>query len=250
MNKTKSILFLLSFLLFFPFGYQLQAQYMSGVVFDDLDNTPIQSAIIQNISNGNAVMSNEQGAYRLHAKYGDSINVKLTGYKEVKFVVREAGKAEFVRNIYLNPIIGQLEEVVVSQLSPYQRDSVARRNLYGNTLEREGEWISGAAAVFSPASALAQLVSKKARQRKRFIENFQKWEEEKFILSRYTPELVLSVVPLSEDSLVKFMYKYPIAGDFARAATDVELKMWIRYNYLDWTDKSKPPAKDAIKPKQ
>jgi hypothetical protein len=30
------------------------------------------------------------------------------------------------------------------------------------------------------------------------------------------------------------MYAYPMAYDFARTATDLELKMWIRDNYREW----------------
>lgn len=211
------------------------SQYMSGKIFDDADNSPVEAAIVHNARTGNSVVSDERGAYRILAQFGDTISVILMSYQPAVFTVQEAGKSEFVRNIYLKPAYGQLREVVVSQLTPYQRDSLARRELYGTTLAREGEWVSGAAAVFSPATALAQLVSKKAKQRKRFIENYSKWEEEKFIESRYTPELVYSVVPMSQDSLTKFMVRYPIAGDFARAATEVELKMWIRYNFLEWT---------------
>ena len=223
------------------------SQYMSGKIFDDADNSLIEAAIVHNARTGSSVVSDERGAYRILAKFGDTISVTLLSYQPAIFTVQEAGKNEFVRNIYLKPAYGQLGEVIVSQLTPYQRDSVARRALYGTTLAREGEWVSGAAAVFSPATALAQLVSKKAKQRKKFIENFSKWEEEKFIESRYTPELVRSVVPMSQDSLANFMVRYPIAGDFARAATEVELKMWIRYNYLEWTERPGPvrpaPAK-------
>lgn len=248
MARTLHLILLLAFIL--VFDIQAQAQFMSGIIFDDVDETPVEAAIVLNKTTGTSLLSNERGAYRLQARFGDSILVKLMGYEDVNFIVREAGKQEFVRNIYLKPIYGQLKEVVVSTLTPYQRDSVARRNLYGNTLSREGEWVSGAAAVFSPATALAQLVSKKAKQRKRFIENFEKWEEDKYIQSRYTPELVISVVPLNADSLAKFMIKYPIAGDFARAATEVELKMWIRYNYLDWTEKFKANNTDSLNKKR
>lgn len=216
---------------------QLNAQQVIGVIFDESSNEPLASVIITNKRTEASTTSDINGKYNLSVKYGDTISVILLGYKSVDFVIKDAGRAEVYRNIYLIPQYGYLDEVVVTQLSPYQKDSIARRDLYGNILAREGEWVSGVGAVFSPVTAVAQLVNKKAKQRRKFQGNFYKWEHERFIESRYTTELVAQVTKLKGDSLYYFIKTYPIEGDFARAATDIELKMWIRYNLLDWQAK-------------
>lgn len=223
------------------------AQHMSGTVFDDQDNTPLQSAVILNKRTGNSALSDQKGMFRLHVKYGDTLTVTLVSYESLSFTVKET-KQEFVRNIYLSPESDMLETFVVNNLTPYQRDSLARRNLYNAPLNRE--WVSGGRAVFSPMTALAQQFSRKAKQRRRFQLNYNDWENQKFIESRYTPELVATVVPLRGDTLISFINNYPIAADFARAATDLELKMWIRYNYLEWEKKPKIIKLDDFKPEE
>lgn len=222
-------------------------QQMSGTIFDDQDNMPLQSAVILNKRTGNSVLSDQKGSYRLEVKYGDTLTVTLLSYEPVSFKITET-KQEFVRNIYLSPEVATLETFQVNTLSPYQRDSLARKNLYGAALNRE--WVSGGQAVFSPMTALAQQFSRKAKQRRRFQLNYNDWENQKFIESRYTREFVAAVVPLRGDTLSYFINAYPIAADFARAATDLELKMWIRYNYLEWEKKPKIIKLDDFKPEE
>lgn len=219
---------LLCFTIFSAAGY---AQHMSGTILDDLDNTPLQSAVILNKTTGISALSDQNGKYHLQVKYGDTLTVTLVSYESVRFTITET-KQEFVRNIYLSPAADMLQTFEVNTLSPYQRDSLARRNLYNAPLSRE--WVSGGRAVFSPMTALAQQFSRKAKQRRRFQLNYNDWENQRFIESRYTTEFVATVVPLRGDTLISFINTYPIAADFARAATDLELKMWIRYNYLEW----------------
>jgi len=39
---------------------------------------------------------------------------------------------------------------------------------------------------------------------------------------------------LTGDSIHLFMQQYPIDYEFARSATDLEIKMWVRNNYKQW----------------
>jgi len=40
--------------------------------------------------------------------------------------------------------------------------------------------------------------------------------------------------------MAEFMNQYPMDYDYARAASDLEIKMWIKYNYQDYLKKGKP----------
>jgi hypothetical protein len=57
--------------------------------------------------------------------------------------------------------------------------------------------------------------------------------EQKFIDTRYTPELVTKLTGYTGDTMILFMNTYPMDYSFARAASDLELKMWIRNNYKE-----------------
>ena len=92
-------------------------------------------------------------------------------------------------------------------------------------------------AVFSPASALAEQFNKKSKQRARFQENFSKWESQKFVDTRYSSEMVQALTGLTGDTLAAFINAHPMPYDYARAATDLEIKMWVRYNYREWIKK-------------
>lgn len=230
----KSFIQFCVFAFFLLVKFNASAQQIKGIIYDDYDSAPLQAAIVLNMRTKNSAITNTDGKYNIHFKYGDTIMVSLIGYKEIQFVVRAAGNDDVNRNIYLKPDYGMLGEVVVSQLTPYQRDSLKRKQLYESTLSREQEWVSGVQALASPATAIAQLVNKNAKQRRKFQKNFVEWEAQRFIESRYTYEYVGSIVPLKDDSLVNFVNAYPIPADFARAATNTELDMWVRYNYADW----------------
>ncbi|RQO31245.1 hypothetical protein DBR32_04550 [Taibaiella sp. KBW10] len=214
------------------------AQHMYGSIYDD--GLTLDNVVLTNLNSGNGSISDAKGLYRLSCRAGDSIRVSLIGYNDVILYVPTSLKGDYFRNIELKPMSYMLESVEVSALTPYQRDSMARRNLYGQPLSRE--WVSGPKAIFSPMTYFAQKVSKKAKQRRAFQLNYGNWENQQFIDSRYTKEFVGTVVPLQGDTLAYFMNAYPIAPDFARAATDLELKMWIKYNYLEWVKKPEIPV--------
>src|SRR6202008_1239377 len=92
-------------------------------------------------------------------------------------------------------------------------------------------------AFASPVGALAELFSKTAKRTYAFQKNFAEGEIEKFIDTRYTPALVTKMTVLTGDSIGHFMYAYPMAYDFARTATDLEVKMWVRSNFREWQKK-------------
>ena len=86
----------------------------------------------------------------------------------------------------------------------------------------------------SPVTFIAEKLSKRSRRIFRFQKSFNYWEDQKFIESRYTPELVQQLTKLQGDTLAWFINANPIASDYARVASELELKMWIRDNYKAW----------------
>ena len=89
-------------------------------------------------------------------------------------------------------------------------------------------------APYTPELVLAEALSKSSKQKFRFQKNFNYWETEKFVESRYTPEVVAKLTGLTGDSLAAFMMVYPMPYEYARVVSDLELKMWVRNNYKEW----------------
>lgn len=133
-------------------------------------------------------------------------------------------------NVRLDAISYQLQEIILTpDYTPYQRDSIERRQTYKTALG-----VTHAQAFNSPFSYVAEKFSRKSKRVFRFQKNFYNWEQQKFINTRYTPELVSEMTGASRDTVGYFMGANPMPYDYARTATELELKMWIRYHYKQW----------------
>jgi len=163
------------------------------------------------------------------AEKGDPILFSFVGYKtQQKTVAPSLGVAEM--HIELFRLSYQLEEFIYRpRYTPYQLDSMERQSTYQRTLAREK-----VTSVMSPVTLLADKLSRKSKQIYRFQKSFNYWEDVKFIESRYSQQLVQQMTGLKGDTLAYFMNANPIPYDYARVASDLELKMWIRERYREW----------------
>lgn len=195
-----------------------------------------------NVSTQQTVYTNQFGAFTINATEGQQLVFSMVGYKEQrKYITAELLKTGI--KVALPILSYELNEFVLRpNYTPYQLDSLKRRSTYKRTLA----W-QRTNSIMSPVSFVADRISKKSRSRLQFQRNFNKWESEKFIDTRYTPELVSQLTGLTEDSLGYFMNAYPMDYDYARAATDLELKMWIRFHYKEWKKNPVIPQIDSAK---
>lgn len=211
---------------------QSNAQVLEGITAD-ADGASIPGVVIINKTRNQSAISNAEGKYTITAFKGDHIEFSFLGYYPLDIIMPEAGNV--FRRISMRKQLLALDEVEIRpDLSPYQQDSLERRSRYASDLNRTRASSSVLGAVFHPASALAEQFNKKSKQRYRFQQNFAKWEGQKFIDSRYTPDQVAALTGLGGDSLASFINTYPMSYDYARTATDMEIKMWIKYNYRQW----------------
>jgi len=143
--------------------------------------------------------------------------------------------------VELFPLNVKLEEYILHDYTPYQRDSAEMAERYSkelNTQRMKPGYSSANGGGFSDIIGSAvQKMSKSYKKNKAFKETFKKDIEQKYIDTRYKPELVFSLTHLTGDTLAIFMNTYPMDYDFARAATDLEIKMWIRNNYKEYLHK-------------
>ncbi|MCD6064229.1 MAG: hypothetical protein K0R82_2140 [Flavipsychrobacter sp.] len=202
---------------------------MSGIIADAQTGLPMYGVTIVNMSTQQSTYSDEDGQYSISAHTGDDVAFSFIGYKDTKRSMPPSTGTVTYR-VELAPSKVQLGEIVVRpDYTPYQIDSIRRRSTYQRTLAREKSNFN------SPVSMLAEKVGGKSKQLYKFQKNFVKWENERFVDSRYTPEIVTKLTGLTGDNLGQFMVAYPIPYDYARAATDMELAMWIRSNYRQWS---------------
>jgi hypothetical protein len=209
------------------------AQKLSGVITDIESNETLIGATITNKTTHTSLLTDFQGKYNITAHENDRIEIVSFGYEPLIFIM--SNSENVYRNLGLKPKLVALKEVEIRpDFTPYQLDSIARRKTYNIALGKRYAGDNVMSAITSPASTVAELFSKKKKLTKRFQSNFIKWENEQYTSTVYTPELISSLTGLQHDSLASFMNTYPIAVDYARTATALEVKMWIKYNYREW----------------
>lgn len=214
---------------------------VQGVVIDAATGDPLVAVTVVNTRSQAAVYTDMAGGFRFTVFSSDQIVFTMVGYKPFK-----AYASAVPAHVTLERSSYSLNEVIVRPgFTEYQRDSLHRHSTYQRTLAYRP---SG--GVMSPVSVLAEVFSKKKKMRMRFQEDFYNWENTRFVDSRYTPDVVSQMTHLEGDTLASFMNMYNMPLDYARAASDLEIKMWIRTNYRDWIAKGKPlpriPVMDSM----
>ena len=219
--------------LFILLSFSSAAQTIQGVVTDASSHMPLFPVTVVNVNSQMAVYTDQRGFYSIIANPGDPIAFSYVGYRTVERP-KPLSVLIATMNVAMEHVDYQLSEYQFrpGHFTQYQTDSMERAKTYKIQLQRRPP-----SAFVSPVSALAEKFSKKAKRTYQFQKDFAAGETEKFIDTRYTPEVVTELTGLTGDSIGHFMYAYPMEYDFARNATDLEIKMWIRSNFKEWLKK-------------
>jgi hypothetical protein len=205
------------------------AQTLQGKVKDAGTGEPLYPVTVVNLRTQKATYTTQQGDFTIHADKGDIISFTYIGYKPKEYNMPVSVGA-YTTNISLQRISYQLQEVILMPgYNQYQVDSIERKRTYRAALSRRKS-----SPIGSPFSFVAEKFNKRSKQIFKFQRNFNQWEDEKYIDTRYTTDLVYEMTGLEGDSLGHFMNAYPMPYDYARTATDLEMKMWIRHHYREW----------------
>lgn len=216
-------------LLLFP-GFHASAQLVQGRVTDAGNGMPLIAVSVINMRTQNAATTNEYGLYSIEGVEGDKIVFTYVGYKTTERIKPPTVTIANI-NVALEPSSTQLKELIIKsdRRTQYQIDSAERKVIYRTPLNRRPP-----SPFNSPVSAIAELFNKKARMAYEFQQTFANDEMNRFIDTRYTKEMVKKLTGISDDSLGFFMYEYPMPYEFARNASDLEIKMWVRDSYKAW----------------
>lgn len=206
-----------------------------GVVFDSTTLKSLSPVSIENISTHDGCFSNDNGEFALKASIGDYIVFTHVGYNRRVIRLKAMDNLDHMK-IYMTTKTRTLKEVTIYKgLTEYQKDSVERAELYARVFDYKQQ-----KSIFSPISSVYQKFSKKYKNLRKFQEQIIEDERQKFIDTRYKVDLVKELTKLEGDEVANFMKQYPMAYDYARAAGDVEVKMWIKYNFQDYLKKGRP----------
>lgn len=204
-----------------------------GCIVDAETKQPLQGVIVTNLVSKRQVSTNAQGQFDLEANAGEQVSFVCPGYRAQTHQIIPI--IEGIRlNFSMRLMSNELKEFVVVKKykTQYQADSAERRSEQSRVLARQKSNIG------SPVSFLAERLSRKQRSIFKFQKDFMRMEADQFVDTRYSAAAVASLTHLGGDTLAYFMQQYPMAYDYARNATALELKMWIRYNFKDFMEKT------------
>ncbi|RQO31244.1 hypothetical protein DBR32_04545 [Taibaiella sp. KBW10] len=237
----KNLLFLLLLCTVLPGWAQTQ---LKGYVKNIEKDEAVPLVFIKNERTGQTLTGAQNGYFQIEAAPKDKIVFSRLGIKKKTIIVSEA-MLQGTQGIYVDFASDELEEVDVSGLSTYQKDSMKRYELYKPTLTRKKDklkvFVSPLGIGFKNIfSSWMQYVAPKTKRKLKFKKTFARWEAEKYVESVYTTALVNDITGLSGEELAVFMNTYPMPATFAHESSDLERKSWIKANFEDWKGKGKP----------
>lgn len=220
-------------------GFSAQAQIiLKGVVVDSAWSKPLSPVRIENLSTHQGVFSNEKGEFSIEGKEGDYILFTYVGFRNKSVSLTTDMQAKDQR-IILSTKPVNLKTVTIRQgPTEYQKDSAKRASLYQDAFEYKQT-----KSLASPVSSVYQALSKKHKSMRRFQDQIIDLEKQKFIETKYNQALVSSLTKLSEEEAYEFMRTYPMEFEYARTASDLEIKMWIKFYFQEYQKKNKASIK-------
>ncbi len=225
-------LFILLFLLV-SVGVNAQVLY-KGFVYDSSSKAVLTTVRIENLTTHEGTSSNNIGYFEIGANANDYIIFSMVGYKN-KIVKVEPNDNGTYKSIFLKTAPVMLKGVVIKKgPTQYQQDSARRASIYQDVFEYEQQ-----KSVMSPVTSVYQKFSKKHKSLRKFKGQILDMEQQKFIDTRYTKELVTELTKLPDEDAQAFINAYPMEYQFARTASELEIKMWIKYNFQQYSKQKK-----------
>ena len=209
-------------------------QVVDGIVSDNVGGQPVAGVSVTNRRTGVTVGTDRQGLYVIDATDEDVLVFRHVAYRTYYKTLFHGDNS--CKRITLEPATYKLRDATVSR-TKYQQDSIARHEIYGHELTRPlvpKPKFYGIACV-GCFGWLADKITGNSKPAKRFRAKFASEDEMKFIDTRYTFDVVTAMTGIRDtDSMVTFINAYPMDYGFARNASSLEIKAWIRNNYKEY----------------
>lgn len=222
-----SILFFFSFWQLVSIAQKCDKVWLSGSVVDPFAKSTFFNMLVVNVSTNKAVFGQPDGHYAVYVSENDSIVLSVKGFEKISFRVLGDSTCQYLKNVELNHIGREIDEVIVRPLKTLQQVKEERAAL----ALRETRTITGLEAFQSPITALYQRFSK-TEQSKRLVAEMQFADSQIKVLQELLKlYVVYDVINLSEDEFEDFIHFMSIDIDFLKTATDMELITFIKDKY-------------------
>jgi hypothetical protein len=225
---------------------------IQGRIYKQHSQQPLAGVMVTSYATNVTTHTDTEGRFTLLSNNNDSLLVQALGCQPRTFSLSNQILADTITIAWSAPI-QLLDSIIVNRpLSKYQIDSLERLHIFDSMLSKkfpstkvvnntEGSGYFGL-TINGPISGILSKLSRKNKRLKRFQNGYQSTENEHFLNFKYNEDVVMGITDLDEDQAGQFINQFPIELDFARTASDIEIKMWILYNYKNWRKQSDTTA--------
>lgn len=223
-------------LLFFVLMMRAQAQVIAGKLIDKNTGLPLRYILV-GTKTVNA-FTDEQGGFKLRAKFGDTVKIRSMGYKPFTAPVNTWGS--ITKFIMLEPTYVQLTEVKVTAQKNHHKDSVNLRQEYAKQFNFRGPRFNEiflAPSQYVPfaimsinVTMLYKALTKKRDHNYKLQQTLLREEQESHISARFNKTLIAEVTHLQGDSLDNFASSYRPTAAALDKLTDYDLMRYIKTN--------------------
>ncbi len=237
LKSLDKIRYLLLLIFIFFYSFATSQVVVNGNIYEAGTQTPLEGVSVANRTTQRGELTDRYGYFSVDGKVGDSIEIRLLGYFPKTFAVPE-GKKIVIQNIYLTIRKFQLQQVQIMARPDFKRDSLLNREENAAIFNyKKPNVINGIlTTAFHPLSGLDNLLHAKQRQRMRsFQDRLETQEQERYIDSRYSRQLVSNLTSLQGSELETFMKLYRPTFEYLQTASDYDLFSKIKEDYKDYS---------------
>lgn len=215
-KKPKFNLFggLIWLLIYHTAAYSQEIAYLEGIVVNG--NSQVQDVHIKNISNAEAITTNEEGAFKIKAKIGDSLVISHIAMKESMIVIRRSYLESKPFIFEMNNHMIELDEVKINQYANIDAVSLGiipkklkkltpnERKLYtaGDFKLIHLLTLLGGSLEIDP---IINKISGRTKRIKKYIEIDRKRDNIHFLKTNYY-EYMINNLELSDEDIGLFLY--------------------------------------------
>lgn len=198
------------------------AETIVGDIIDIADRMAVTDVTIHNIHTDVVATSDAEGRFSILASRGNLLEFRKLGYKTLRVRIPEGSIPPYFKIIMQKGPVELPQFDVDGGSRNYVKDSLRYRELYKHVLDFPK--LTGLDVIRHPFSAM----SRKNRQIWAFQEEYNWWEQQKYVDYTFNEQLVQTITGLSGDSLQRYMRQYRPAYDQLRSMNEYNFYRYIR----------------------
>lgn len=201
---------------------------LKGLVFKKGANTRLSAIKVLNKVNNELSLSDEWGNFSIHTKLGDTILFEKEGLQGLEKLI--SSKQNLI--IYLSESI-LLDEVIVKQQSKKKEQ---QEILAG--FKSKGVFYNGKppflAYIFSPLTALNELIGKDANNAQRFAAYIQKENGQNNVDTHFNEQIIRKSISIKNEELIEYMYLYRPKPEDVRYRNTYDDMAYVKKSYQEY----------------